>query len=91
MLTLLKSDNKNIYINQENQLLINNIYLPKTNEIINKKANIILDYIYLAKIMAAFSVVLLHANGSFWNFKYNEYKKYWKSCNLMIGCHFIFL
>ena len=89
MSALLNSEKKSKkYLYQDRQLLLlkDTINISTNNNNISiKKNNIILDYIYLTKILAAFSVVLLHANTSFWHFKYNEYKKYWESCNLMIG------
>ena len=36
----------------------------------------ILDYIAIAKIISAFSVVILHTNYRFWNFDYKIYSKY---------------
>ena len=41
----------------------------------------LLENISFAKIIAVFSVVILHTNGAFWNFKYNLYKTYWLSAN----------
>lgn len=41
----------------------------------------ILDYIAIAKIISAFSVVILHTNNKFWHFNYNIYKQYWISAN----------
>ena len=50
----------------------------------NKKYIInLIDYISLAKILAVFSVVILHTNGSFWLFNYDDYKKYWISSNII--------
>lgn len=49
----------------------------------------IIDYIYVSKILASFSVVILHTNGKFWHFDYNNYKKYWISANF-IECIFYF-
>ena len=48
-----------------------------------------LDYIYLAKILAVFSVVILHTNGRFWFFKYKYYKIYWISANSIESIFFI--
>ena len=44
---------------------------------------IILEYISVAKILAAFSVVILHTNGAFWHFNYENYKTYWISSNII--------
>ena len=41
----------------------------------------VLDYISIAKILSAFSVVILHTNGIFWHFNYKNYSKYWISSN----------
>ena len=41
----------------------------------------LLENISFAKIIAVFSVVILHTNGAFWNFNYNLYKTYWLSAN----------
>ena len=48
-----------------------------------KNQNKILDYIFLEKVIACFSVVILHTNGVFWLFNYNIYKQYWISANLI--------
>lgn len=71
----------------ENKLLILNNELSYNSQ--KKIYNNMLDYISFSKIIACFSVVILHTNGIFWNFNYNTYKKYWKSANL-IECIFYF-
>ena len=48
-----------------------------------KNQNKILDYIFLQKVIASFSVVILHTNNKFWSFDYNIYKQYWISSNLI--------
>ena len=45
--------------------------------------NRLFEYISLAKIIATFSVVILHTNGAFWGFNYNNYKTYWISANII--------
>ena len=77
----------NFFKSNENKLLILNNELAYNSQ--NKIYNNTLDYISFAKIIACFSVVILHTNGIFWNFNYNIYKKYWKSANL-IECIFYF-
>ena len=47
------------------------------------------EYISLAKIIAAFAVVILHTNGAFWSFNFSNYKRYWLSANI-IECIFYF-
>ena len=71
---------------KENTLILN---INKDNFQINNKENKQIDYISFSKILAAFSVVILHTNGKFWHFDYNNYKKYWISANL-IECIFYF-
>lgn len=74
-----------------------NFYIPKKlvkdNKIItiNNRINQnkIIDYISLIKIIACFSVIILHANGNFWKFSYDNYKQYWISANLL-ECIFYF-
>lgn len=74
-----------------------NFYIPKKlvkdNKIItiNNRINQnkIIDYISLIKIIACFSVIILHTNGKFWNFSYDNYKQYWISANLL-ECLFYF-
>ena len=56
------------------------IKMTKKNNFQNQKIKI-LDYIAIAKIISAFSVVILHTNGKFWYFDYNIYKQYWISAN----------
>ena len=43
----------------------------------SKPRSTILEYISVAKILAAFSVVILHTNKAFWTFNYENYKTYW--------------
>ena len=43
----------------------------------------LLDYIAIAKIISAFSVVILHTNNKFWYFDYKIYKQYWISANVI--------
>jgi len=60
--------------------------LLKVKEIIkikNENKNKILDYISLVKIIACFSVILLHTNHNFWIFDYNTYQQYWISANII--------
>ena len=71
---------------EESTLILN---INKENFQINIEENKQIDYISFSKILAAFSVVILHTNGKFWNFDYNNYKKYWISANL-IECIFYF-
>ena len=49
----------------------------------DKNQNKILDYISLVKIIACFSVIVLHTNHKFWVFHYSFYKQYWISANLI--------
>ena len=49
----------------------------------NENKNKILDYISLVKIIACFSVILLHTNHNFWIFDYYTYKQYWISANII--------
>jgi surface polysaccharide O-acyltransferase-like enzyme len=49
----------------------------------DKNQNKILDYISVVKIIACFSVIVLHTNHKFWIFRYTFYKKYWISANLI--------
>ena len=71
----------------ENNLLISSKKSIYINKIENN--NKLLDNISLAKIIACFSVVILHTNGAFWKFNYNNYKTYWISANY-IECIFYF-
>ena len=48
-----------------------------------KPRNTILEYISIAKVLACFSVVILHTNGAFWIFNYENYKTYWISANII--------
>ena len=59
------------------------------NDNIKKPIYRLLDYVSLAKIFAAFSVVILHTNHNFWKFYYAFYKNYWISANV-IECVFYF-
>lgn len=63
--------------------------LVKNNKIIIKNDRKKLDYISLVKILASLSVVILHTNGEFWRFRYDNYKLYWTSANL-VECIFYF-
>ena len=65
--------------NKKNSISSNN----KLESNINPKKQFykLLDYISLAKILSVFSVVILHTNGKFWDFKYKYYKNYWISAN----------
>ena len=71
----------------ENNFLISSKKSIYINKIENN--NKLLDNIFLAKIIACFSVVILHTNGAFWKFNYNNYKTYWISANY-IECIFYF-
>ena len=55
----------------------------KINKNIKKRESKILNYISLVKILACFSVIILHSNGVFWNFNIKTYKKFWISANLI--------
>lgn len=84
------AENKFLIIANENERIISK------NKLINKDINNsikLLDYISLIKIIAAFSVIILHTNGigAFWHFKYNyeKFKLYLNSANL-IECIFYF-
>lgn len=64
----------------------NKFKFVKTESILkynNNSGNKLLEYISIAKILASFSVVILHTNGAFWQFNYNNYKTYWISANLI--------
>ena len=67
--------------------------LVKDNKIklINNRRNQnkIIYYISLIKIIACLSVIILHTNGKFWEFRYDNYKQYWISANLL-ECIFYF-
>ena len=41
------------------------------------------DYFSLVKIMACFSVIMLHSNDVYWKFNINNYKTFWISANLI--------
>ena len=77
----------NIINKKKEDILITNI--NKETFQININENKQIDYISFTKILASFSVVILHTNGKFWHFDYNNYKKYWISANL-IECIFYF-
>ena len=76
-----------IFFNRKKSVPLNNEIRPDNNII--KPVYKLLDYISLAKIFAVFAVVILHTNGRFWSFKYNFYKNYWISANI-IECVFYF-
>ena len=59
--------------------------LQKNNVIESKQ----IGNISLSKILACFSVVILHTNNKFWHFQFNYNKNYWISANL-IECIFYF-
>ena len=66
----------------------NNFHIPGSlievkKSIKDKNKNKILDYISLVKIIACFSVIVLHTNHKFWTFRYSFYKEYWISANLI--------
>ena len=67
----------------------NFLNIQKYKELKNKNAAETkqIDYISLSKILACFSVVILHTNNKFWDFEFNIYKDYWISANL-IECIF---
>ena len=48
----------------------------------------LLDYISLVKIIASYSVVILHTNHAFWKFNYKTYKTFWLSANLLENIFF---
>ena len=66
---------------QEKLLILEANKLPEYNK--SKPRSSILEYISVAKIIAAFSVVILHTNGAFWTFNYENYKTYWISANII--------
>lgn len=45
--------------------------------------NGVINYISFSKILASFSVVILHTNHVFWKFNQNTYKTYWISANII--------
>lgn len=69
-----------IYITIPNIKKKNSIYMVQFDKI---------DYISFSKILACFSVVILHTNNKFWDFQYDNYKNYWISANF-IECIFYF-
>ena len=81
-----KNEQKNANINvlelSENKSFLSTI--QNSNEIRTQTTQtMILDYISIAKILSVYGVVILHTNGKFWNFQYNNYKSYWISANLI--------
>ena len=86
------NNNHNDYNIENNDIDISKKLLKddiKINKNIKKRESKILDYISLVKIIACFSVIILHSNGIFWVFNIKTYKKYWISANL-IECLFYF-
>ena len=84
----MSNSNENIKLNDnniENNFLIqeNSIKVKKEISMKDKNQNKILDYISVVKIIACFSVIVLHTNHKFWIFRYHFYKKYWISANLI--------
>ena len=67
---------------KEKELILDIDKLPLFNQKQPPKS-IILEYISVAKILAVFSVVILHTNGAFWRFNYKNYKEYWISSNII--------
>ena len=76
---------ENNEIDVSNKLLKDEI---KINKNIKKRESKILDYISLVKILACFSVIILHTNGVFWNFNIKTYKQFWISANLIESTFF---
>lgn len=81
-----KNEQKISYTNvlelSENKSILSTI--QNTNEMrIQTTQNKILDYISIAKILSVYGVVILHTNGKFWNFQYNNYKSFWISANFI--------
>ena len=84
----MSNSNENIKLNDNN--IENNFHIPenlikvkKEISMKDKNQNKILDYISVVKIIACFSVIVLHTNHKFWIFQYTFYKKYWISANLI--------
>jgi surface polysaccharide O-acyltransferase-like enzyme len=84
----MSNSNENIKLNDNN--IENNFHIPenlikvkKEISMKDKNQNKILDYISVVKIIACFSVIVLHTNHKFWIFRYTFYKKYWISANLI--------
>ena len=87
-INIIKKTKKLFFFNRKKKSVpLNNEIRPDNNII--KPVYKLLDYISLAKIFAVFAVVILHTNGRFWSFKYNFYKNYWISANI-IECVFYF-
>ena len=74
-----------IIFNKKNKFKKYNLIININKDKINKNAikNIQIDHISFSKILASFSVVILHTNGKFWEFNYDNYKKYWISANII--------
>ena len=68
--------------NTEETKLLKDINLIKIENISEPNTKL-LDYISLAKIIASYSVVILHTNGAFWYFNYKTYKEFWISANII--------
>ena len=84
----MSNSKENIKLNDNN--IENNFHIPenlikvkKEISMKDKNQNKILDYISVVKIIACFSVIVLHTNHKFWIFRYTFYKKYWISANLI--------
>jgi surface polysaccharide O-acyltransferase-like enzyme len=84
----MSNSKENIKLNDNN--IENNFHIPenlikakKEISMKDKNQNKILDYISVVKIIACFSVIVLHTNHKFWIFQYTFYKKYWISANLI--------
>ena len=75
-----ESNSKHLKTNISKKLVKNKKKIRK-NTI--KNQNKILDYIFLEKFIASFSVVILHTNNKFWAFDYKIYKQYWISANII--------
>ena len=67
-----KKANINIIELTEDKSFVSTI--QNTNEIkIQTTQTKILDYISIAKILSVYGVVILHTNGRFWDFQYDNY------------------
>ena len=84
----MSNSKENIKLNDNN--IENNFHIPENSikvkkeiSMKDKNQNKILDYISVVKIIACFSVIVLHTNHKFWIFRYTFYKKYWISANLI--------
>ena len=75
-----ESNSKHLKTNISKKLVKNKKKISKNNR---KNQNKILDYIFLEKFIASFSVVILHTNNKFWAFDYKIYKQYWISANII--------